>query len=185
VKIERLISKVEAREQMSNLPPLARLLSGVEARLLSGVEAFTSFLKEEIVRHARIINLHRLKVAQSISRSICIKLQRNQGLRGLFVWMLRFHSVITNIQFLSVYAFRIYQIIRKNNCKLNLLIKRLFFIFGGMVDLSNSKSRVRFFLAQMSSKMPEVIKQIKVYEKAIENNSLIEKPKPSPQFNNV
>jgi hypothetical protein len=54
-----------------------------------------------------------------------------------------------------------------------------------MVDLSNSKSRVTFFLAQMNSKMPEVIKQIKVYEKAIETNSLIKKPKPSPQFNNV
>jgi hypothetical protein len=54
-----------------------------------------------------------------------------------------------------------------------------------MVDLSNSKSRVRFFLAQMSSKMPEVMKQIKVYEKAVENNELIKKPKPSPQFNNV
>lgn len=54
-----------------------------------------------------------------------------------------------------------------------------------MVDLSNSKSRVKFFLEQMSSKMPEVIKQIKVYEKALENNSLIKKPKTAPQFNNV
>ena len=59
------------------------------------------------------------------------------------------------------------------------------FYLWDMVDLSNSKSKVTFFLAQMSSKMPEVIKQIKVYEKAIETNSLIKKPKPSPQFNNV
>lgn len=54
-----------------------------------------------------------------------------------------------------------------------------------MIDFSNSEVRVAFFLKQMKKAMPEVKRQIEVYEKALKNGTLIKNPKPAPQFNNA
>lgn len=53
-----------------------------------------------------------------------------------------------------------------------------------MVDFSNTKTRVTFFIEQMKKAMPLVKQQIAVYEKAMKDNSLIVNPKPAPQFKN-
>lgn len=53
-----------------------------------------------------------------------------------------------------------------------------------MIDLSNTKTRVTFFIEQMKKAMPEVKHQIEVYEKALKSKTLVKSPKPAPQFKN-
>jgi hypothetical protein len=53
-----------------------------------------------------------------------------------------------------------------------------------MLDLSNTKTRVAFFIEQMKKAMPSVKHQIEVYENALKTNTLVKSPKPAPQFKN-
>lgn len=51
-----------------------------------------------------------------------------------------------------------------------------------MKQPSATEKRIAAYLQQMQKAMPEVRKQIAVYEKALKNGTLIKSPKPAPQF---
>lgn len=53
-----------------------------------------------------------------------------------------------------------------------------------MLEFSDTKSRIAFFIEQMKKAMPLVKHHIEVYENAVKSNKLIKSPKPSPQFKN-
>jgi hypothetical protein len=53
-----------------------------------------------------------------------------------------------------------------------------------MIDFSNTKTRVAFFIEQMKKAMPEVKHQIEVYENALKTDTLVKSPKTAPQFKN-
>ena len=51
-----------------------------------------------------------------------------------------------------------------------------------MNKLSATEKRVTIYLERMKKAMPEVKRQIAVYEKAAKEGTLVKNPKPAPQF---
>lgn len=53
-----------------------------------------------------------------------------------------------------------------------------------MLNATETQTRVIFYLKQMRKALPEIKRQLAVYEKAKKEGTLVKNPKPAPQFNN-
>ena len=54
-----------------------------------------------------------------------------------------------------------------------------------MKKVSNTEQRVAHILEKMETAMPEIKRQIAVYEKSIKSGKQVKSPKTAPQFRNV
>ena len=52
-----------------------------------------------------------------------------------------------------------------------------------MFHSSHTDKRVAFYLKQMKKAMPKIKREIKVYQEAVKTGTVIQSPKPAPQFN--